>query len=196
VTTFSSISVLAFCSILAACSGSEFKTGSTPTADGPAAPETVTQETIDSTADQAPGTTPYEGEAPPVTTPVAEEDKGALNECIKQWGNSPFTPQEIAQPKVVDITADVNNNGVIYTDDKVTAKPTLFLVNFNINVGNNGQLSFLNPKGWYCFNVKAKVINNFIINAACDTHVAIVSKQAQNDKNFTIARQEPCPAAP
>jgi hypothetical protein len=196
VTTFSSISVLAFCSILAACSGSDFKTGSTPTADAPATPEAVTQETIDSTADQAPGTVPYEGETPPVTTPVAEEDKGALNECIKQWGNSPFTPQEIAQPKVIDISADVNNNVVIYTDDKITTKPVLFLVTFNINVGNNGQLSFLNPKGWYCFNVKAKVINNFIINAACDTHVAIVSKQAQNDKNFTIARQEPCPAAP
>lgn len=198
-TTFSSISVLAFCSILAACSGSQFKTGSAQSADAPAAPETVTPEEIGSTADQVPGTMPEEPAAPgtPPSTPlVNDEDKTALNECIKQWGNSPFTPQEIAQPKVIDINADVNNNGVIYTDDKITAKNTLYLVNFNISVGNNGELAFLNPKGWYCFNVKAKVINNFVINAACDTHVAIVSKQAQNDKNFMIARQEPCPAAP
>jgi hypothetical protein len=186
---------LAFCSILAACSGSDFKTGTTPSGDAPVAPEPFTSEPIESTADQAPQSMPEETATTP-TTPVNEEDKGALNECIKQWGNSPFTPQEIAQPKVVNIAADVNNNGVIYTDDKITAKPTLFLVNFNINVGNNGQLAFMNPKGWYCFNVKAKVINNFIINTACETHVAIVSKQAQNDKNFMIARQEPCPAAP
>lgn len=197
--TFSSISVLAFCGMLAACSGSEFKTGSTPSGEGPGAPDTVTQETIDSTAEQVPGTMaedPADPATPPATPLVNAEDKTALDECIKQWANSPFTPQEIAQPKVIDIAADVNNNGLIYTDDKITAKPTLFLVNFNISVGNNGQLAFLNPKGWYCFNVKAKVINNFVINAACDAHVAIVSKQAQNDKNFTIARQQPCPAAP
>lgn len=197
--TFSSVSVLAFCGILAACSGSEFKSGSTPSAEGPGAPEAVTQETIDSTAEQVPGTMPsdtMDPAAPPSTPLVNAEDKTALDECIKQWGNSPFTPQEIAQPKVIDISDNVNNNTVIYSDDKITTKPTLFLVNFNISVGNNGVLSFLNPKGWYCFNVKAKVINNFTINAACDTHVAIVSKQAQNDKNFTISRQQPCPAAP
>lgn len=197
--TFSSISVLAFCGILAACSGSDFKTGSTPSGEGPGAPDPVTQETIDSTAEQVPGTMPEDPASPttpPATPLVNAEDKTALDECIKQWANSPFTPQEIAQPKVIDIAADVNNNGVIYTDDKITTKATLFLVNFNISVGNNGQLAFLNPKGWYCFNVKAKVINNFVINAACDAHVAIVSKQAQNDKNFTITRQQPCPAAP
>jgi hypothetical protein len=199
VSTFSSVSVLALCGILAACSGSEFKTGSTPSGESAGTPEAVTQETIDSTAEQVPGTMPsdpMDPAAPPATPLVTADDKSALNECIKQWGNSPFTPQEIAQPKVIDISDNVNNNTVIYSDDKITTKPTLFLVNFNISVGNNGVLAFLNPKGWYCFNVKAKVINNFTINAACDTHVAIVSKQAQNDKNFTISRQQPCPAAP
>ncbi|WP_141736311.1 hypothetical protein [Oligoflexus tunisiensis] len=200
-TTFSSISVLAFCSIVVACSGSQFKNGSTPSADGTAAPETVTQENIDATADQFPGVIPDElgepdsPEAPAATPLVKDEDKTALDACIQQWGKTPFTPEEIARPKLVEINEGVNNNAVIYTDDKVTEKPALFLVNFNINVGNNGQLAFYNPKGWYCFNVKAKVINNFIINAACDTQVAIVSKQAQNDKNFTIAREEPCPIA-
>ncbi|HYX36946.1 MAG TPA: hypothetical protein VE954_27895 [Oligoflexus sp.] len=200
-TTFSSISILVFCSVLAACSGSEFKTGSTPSGDGPAAPETetVTPEEIGSTADQAPSTTdPSDPAAPaPTVTPLVKaEDKTALDECTRQWGKTPFTPQELAAPKLVEINEDVANNAVIFTDDKITAKDTLFLVNFNISVGNNGQLAFMNPKGWYCFNVKAKVINNFVINAACDAHVAIVSKQAQNDKNFMIVRQQPCPAVP
>jgi hypothetical protein len=196
VTTFSSISVLAFCSILAACSGSQFSTSSTPSADGPSAPDTVSQEDIDATAEQFPGVTPEGLETTDAPTPaplVKDEDKTALDDCIKQWSKTPFTPEEIARPRLVEINDMVNNNAVIYTDDKVTEKPTLYLVNFNIKVGNSGQLGFYNPKGWYCFNVKAKIINNFIINTACDTKVAIVSKQAQNDKNFTIAREEPCP---
>lgn len=160
----------------------------------------MTQGSIDSTAEaKVPGMMsedPAAPATPPATPLVNAEDKTALDECIKQWGISPFTQQEIAQPKVIDIATDVNNNGLIYTNDKITTKPTLFLVNFNIRVGNNGQLAFLNPKGWYCFNVKGKVINNFVINVACDAHVAIVSKQAQNDKNFTIARQQPCLAVP
>jgi len=198
VTTFSSISVLVFCSVLAACSGSQFKPGTPPSEEGSASPETVTAEEIGSTADQAPTINPESPESPaaPAAAPLVKaEDKTALDECIKQWGNTPFSSAEIAQPKLVEISEVVNNNALIYTDDKITAKPTLFLVNFNINVGNNGELAFLNPKGWYCFNVKAKVINNFIINTACDTRVAIVSKQAQNDKNFTIAKEEPCPVA-
>ncbi len=126
--------------------------------------------------------------------PHEAEDKSALDECAKQWGKTPFSADQLARPKVVDINDTVNNNAVIFTDAKKTDVPTLYLINFNINVGNNGELQFLNPKGWYCFNVKAKVINNFVIKTACDTHTAIVSKTAQNDKNFTISREEPCPA--
>ena len=180
--------------ILPGCSGSSFNKASTQSAETPAIAEETPQN-----GDQAPitqdtlSTDTITANAPSTSPTVAAEDIPALNECIKQWVTNPFTPEEIARPLVININDNVNNNAVIYNDSKVTTKPTLTLVNFNISVGNNGELQFLNPKGWYCFNVKAKVINNFVITAHCDTHVAIVAKQAQNDKNFSIQRQGNCP---
>lgn len=200
-TTFSLISVLVLCSVLTACSGSQFKAGSTHSEEAAASLETKTPEETGVAADQSPtinteSSASPESPALPTATPLANgDDRIALDECIKNWSMTPFSAEEIAQPRLIEISEVVNNNALIYSDSKITAKPTLFLVNFNINVGNNGELAFLNPKGWYCFNVKAKIINNFLINTACDTHVAIVSKLAQNDKNFTIAKPVTCPAA-
>jgi hypothetical protein len=144
----------------------------------------------------APEATP-EAEAPmdpsmPTPPVIPTEDKTALDECLKQWTKPPFTPEQIARPKVVEISQTNNNNAIVYTDQTTTAAPTLYLLNFNINVGNQGTLELKNARGWYCLNVKAKVINNFTLNVACETQVAIVTKSAQNDNNFQIVR-DPCP---
>ncbi len=180
--------------ILPGCSGSSFTKGSTQSAEAPAVAEEAPQNGDQAPMSQDPlSTDTTTADAPSTAPTVLAGDIPALNECLKQWVTNPFTPEEIARPLVININDNVNNNAIIFNDSKVTTKPTLSLVNFNISVGNNGELQFLNPKGWYCFNVKAKVINNFVITAHCDTHVAIVAKQAQNDKNFTIQRQGTCP---
>ena len=200
---FLQVTVLVLSGSFFACSGGHFKKNeSTQSADASVAvaAEAIAETTSPANADAAvssePVTTSETAVAATTSTQLKEEDKSALSECLKQWTSNPFTPAEIALPKVVNINEVVNNNSLIFSDDKITSKPSLFLVNFNITVGNNGELNFLNPKGYYCFNVKAKIINNFVINAACDTHVAIVSKLAQNDKNFAIKRPDPCPKAP
>ena len=183
-TTFMLASVALF---TLGCSGSENFKGKTP----------QTQ-----TSNAAPEPKAYEGDiaAPSVTTPggaseaLRPSDQSALSECLKQWTNPkpPFSPEELAQPKVIDIKEATQNNAIIYSDTTKSTKDTLLLVNFEIPIGNQGTFELLNPKAWYCLNFSAKVVNNFTIHLACNSQLAILSKTAQNDHNFVINR-DPCP---
>lgn len=179
-------------SLSSACSDSKFSSSPAKTTSSPANADAT--EVSDSPKPEAePENEVSEVASPPINPSqsivLPDGDREALDECISKFGDHPFGASEIGNPYVVNISDSVNNNGIIFADNKATEEPRLYLINFNINVGNNGILQFLNPNGWYCFNVKAKVINNFTIESSASEQVAIVSKFAQNDKNFTIVQK-------
>ncbi len=147
--------------------------------------------------DPGEGSPEMQANNPEVMDPSAPQNPAVTNdpvlsECAKKWVKHPFTSEELAKPKVVDINSDVANNALLYSDTVTTAKPTLYLINFDVNVGNQGIFALKNEKGWYCLNMKAKVINNFRLELGCTTQLAIVTQNTRNDNNFQEVR-DICP---
>ncbi len=151
-------------------------------------PETTYQSQISAEAPAA--AVPSTSVPPPISTAESQ----ALQECLKQWTNPPhpFTTEALRQPQVVSLKQSSQNNELLYSDNVATDKDKLILINFDISIGNQSSIALKNPKGWYCLNVTAKVINNFKIALACKSQLAIISKLAQNDHNFQVER-EACP---
>lgn len=199
------LSLCAVATLFTACAdGVSFKEDSKKSIDSNVIdPPSLPESTAHSDPTHTDGSTPLEhdSDAPASSDPGVSSDnpstlpptsKTVLDECLKNWPNHPFTPEEAAKPKIVDINSDVNNNAVLYSDTSETAKPALFLVTFDANVGNQGSLVLKNSKGWYCLHIKAKVINNFRLELGCTSKVAIVSQNARNDNNFEQIR-DACP---
>jgi len=153
-------------------------------------------------AESAPSEPTYQGGPAPVEVmpqsaspqpiPVNAEQKKVLEDCLKQWPNSPFSPEALSQAKVIDLQNAPQNNGLLYSDESVSERDRLVLVNFAINIGNQSSIALKDPKAWYCLNVTAKIINNFRIELGCKSQLAILSQAAQNDHNFTVERAT-CP---
>jgi hypothetical protein len=121
----------------------------------------------------------------------SEDDVTALDECLAGWPDQPFTPDEIKNPTVYNLTENVGNNEVVFTDENQSEQPHLKLVVFDIRIGNQGTMDLLDANGWYCLYFKAKIVNNFEINQQCDSRLAIVEKNAKSSNNFII--NEVCP---
>ena len=151
-------------------------------------------------AEAEPDTTPANNEVSPVdagleptteATPVAEaalaeEDAGALADCLKQWPDHKFTPEQIANPIKYLINQGVDNNSLVFSDESQSPAAQLKLVTFDIRNGNQSELLLGDENGWYCLYFKAKIVNNFTVNQQCGSRLAIVSQQAQNMNNFVV----------
>lgn len=179
--------------LISACGQKQFKRSTQAAADvgtepSSSEPANTINETDSDLSPGAPGTP----EAPLATDASAlpADEKSALDQCLSKWTSPlpPFSAEQKAKPHVVNINEAKSNNQLIYQDTAATAEPKLFLINLNIDIGNQGEVVLKNPKGWYCLNVKSKVINNFTIHLATDTQYAIISKFAQNDNKFQIIR--------
>ena len=185
--------------MMGACGAKQFVKGTAKSSDSSAGgPEVINEQTMENS--ETPSSPEASAEMPAGTDespaqivtgmPLKSDEIAILNDCLKQWTNPPppFTAAEQASPAVVNIDMQKSNNQFLFEDKSASAQPKLFLLNVNTDIANQGSVALKNPKGWYCINVKAKVINNFSILVGHDTQVAIVSKFAKNDNRFTITR--------
>jgi hypothetical protein len=151
------------------------------TAAEPAAPEAAAPEAT------APAMTVGPTEpliAPPPSQP---EIDAAVNDCIRTWGSHPFSEEQMRNPTLLKVSDSAQlNNTTIFSHRQESDNFQLYVVNFDIRIGNSGTMELLDPMGWYCIYVTAKVANNFTVNHQCQNQVALVSSSAQNAHNFQI----------
>ncbi|MBF0442067.1 MAG: hypothetical protein HQK54_09195 [Oligoflexales bacterium] len=130
--------------------------------------------------------------ATPSASPSAEV-ANAVKECLSKWGDNPFNESQKNSPRILSLSDSGQlNNTVIFNHNEQSASAQLYVVNFDIRIGNTGSMELLDKNGWYCIYVTAKVANNFTVKHQCGNKVAVVSQTAQNLHNFQVVPVE-CP---
>ena len=100
----------------------------------------------------------------------AAPDSGALQKCLRAWGDHPFG----AHPhhRLLNASVKVFGIGQNMDDLKTTQKPELVLVDSGVNVMGGATMQLMNPNGWYCFASNVNVMGSLTIRAHCKAHLA------------------------
>ena len=106
-------------------------------------------------------------------TALAEEDQGAVDGCIAQWGSkSPFRkgtkPETVVATGVKVFGVGSSSSG----NDAPTNHAALILVRPAVNVMGKSTIKLNNPRGWYCLRSTVNVAGKMEIEAPCDAHIA------------------------
>lgn len=174
------------------CSVTEFDGASSKKSSKSSIPPAESQEKEAQPQDGADGEQPEKDLTDDIPTPdqtVPEPGlPKAIQECIKSWPDAPFTASELENPKIVNLDQSNKNNGLSYSDRDPTEKPVLILINIGSKNVNQGTIETLNPNGWYCIDLKAKIANNFTIRAGCSSKIATLDHSAQVSHSFNVVR--------
>jgi hypothetical protein len=97
-------------------------------------------------------------------------DAEEIKECLKKWGNSPFTEKSpfrvvSAKVKVMGIGQDIN-------ETNKTSQPELVLIRPAVTVMAKTEMNLENPNGWYCLKGETAVLGKMQINLHCKAHMA------------------------
>lgn len=102
-------------------------------------------------------------------------DKGddkAINRCLANWNNHPFTKDSDKKYRVVETSVKVLGIGGDVVDDDVTSYPQLILIKPSVKVMSKTTYKFHNPNGWYCFKSNVTVLGKSVIEASCNARIA------------------------
>ena len=104
-----------------------------------------------------------------------QDDPQAIRECLRKWGNHPFTGENPAY-KELGGGVKVLGIGKSVADTEVTSTPRLILVNPAVNVLTKNTYRLLNPNGWYCLKDNVTVLGKSVIEAHCNARLTASSQ--------------------
>lgn len=116
----------------------------------------------------------------------------AIVECLKQWKDAPFTPEQLANPTKINVDQSNNNNATTVDDNDTTPDPALVLITITSKNVNSGVMKLGNANGWYCVDLQSKAANNFNIEAHCDANIATLEHSEHVGNGFVITRSGSC----
>lgn len=107
------------------------------------------------------------------TSAAEAKDNKAIAQCLKNWGNSPFTT---ASPyKRIAASVSVFGFGDAVDDETPTADPQLIVVDAAVNVLGNPTYKLENPNGWYCIVADVNVLTDVTIDLKQGAHLSDTS---------------------
>ncbi|MFZ9521152.1 MAG: hypothetical protein ACO3A4_11815 [Silvanigrellaceae bacterium] len=118
------------------------------------------------------------------------QDK-VLDICLKSFNSPELTSAVIDATRYETVSLFNNNNGLVFSDSKVTSGPSIIRVTIESKTANQGILELNNPFGYYCINYTSHVMNNFTIKAACKAKFVILDAQFNKANNFVT--EQTCP---
>lgn len=100
-----------------------------------------------------------------------EDDIEAVRSCLRNFGTHPFKSE---RPTFRTMGAKVRVFGIggKTEDETVTSSPELVLVKPNVAVMSKGDLSLLNPNGWYCLHGQTAVLGKTEVKLHCDAKLS------------------------
>lgn len=107
----------------------------------------------------------------------ATPDEHLLASCLAQWGDSPFTAEEVRKARILT-KSHTGLGGIGVIDTAKTGKPSLILVKVaNTGIGSV-EIILKNPNGWYCIQSQRVGIGSFVLRTACGANVAQADDQS------------------
>jgi len=94
-----------------------------------------------------------------------DRDSGALQACLKAWGEHPFGPNPAYRTLATSVKVFGIGQGT--ADREVTPGPSLIMVNPGVNVMGGSEIELLNPNGWYCLRAAVNVMGGMDIKLHC-----------------------------
>ena len=104
-------------------------------------------------------------------TTGTERQQLAIQRCLKNWGEHPFT-DETPKFKEAQLTVRVLQFGDVQEIDSPTTEPQLVYIEPNVNVLSKVKYRLANPNGWYCFNNNVDVLSKIRFEMQCDAKLA------------------------
>lgn len=96
------------------------------------------------------------------------EDDETINNCLEQWGDHPFTQEQVNNYNKLVGTVEVFGIGPAIDDKVQTATPKLMLVKPPVNVFSTQTFVLGNPNGYYCLNRGFNLLSRSTVEVHCD----------------------------
>ncbi|MCX6108345.1 MAG: hypothetical protein NTZ90_01920 [Proteobacteria bacterium] len=103
----------------------------------------------------------------------------ALQKCLANWPNHPFTVEQTAKP-IILYQGTGNILGYDWYDFKDSIAPKLFFIPMTSTDQQNFELSLTNPHGWYCIDAqpavsqgRVEVERRIVISLGCSSTLNI-----------------------
>lgn len=99
-------------------------------------------------------------------------DDQAINNCLKKWGDHPFSEEQVRNYRKINASVQVLGIGNPIVDEQVTNGPALILIGAAVNVlSPSARYRLMNPNGWYCLKVDVNVLSRANIDLHCKASI-------------------------